>query len=73
MEDRIDALTAQGRMQGRIVGALPVLLGVVLYVMEPGPMSRLILTPMGWMVLALLAALEIVGALLIRRIVRIDV
>ena len=73
MEDRIDALTAQGRMQGRIVGALPVLLGAVLYLMEPGPMSRLFLTPVGWLVLAIVAALEIVGALLIRRIVRIDV
>jgi tight adherence protein B len=73
MEDRIDALTSQGRMQGRIVGALPVLLGAVLYLMEPGPMSRLFLTPIGWMVLAIIAALEVVGALLIRRIVRIDV
>jgi tight adherence protein B len=73
MEDRIDALTAQGRLQGRIVGALPVLLGGVLYLMEPGPMSRLFLTPVGWFVLAVIAALEIVGALLIRRIVRIDV
>ncbi len=73
MEDRIDALTAQGRLQGRIVGALPLLLGAVLYLMEPGPMSRLFLTPVGWIVLAVIAALEIVGALLIRRIVRIDV
>jgi tight adherence protein B len=73
MEDRIDALTAQGRMQGRIVGALPIVLGAVLYLMEPGPMSRLFLTPVGWLVLAVIAALEIVGALLIRRIVRIDV
>ncbi len=73
MEDRIDALTAQGRMQGRIVGALPVLLGAVLFMMEPGPMSRLFVTPVGWLVLALVASLEIVGALLIRRIVRIDV
>lgn len=73
MEDRIDALTAQGRLQGRIVGVLPVLLGGVLYLMEPGPMSRLFLTPVGWFVLAVIAALEIVGALLIRRIVRIDV
>jgi tight adherence protein B len=73
MEDRIDALTAQGRMQGRIVGALPVLLGVVLYVMEPGPMSRLLSTPMGWLVIGIVAALEVVGALLIRRIVKIDV
>jgi tight adherence protein B len=73
MEDRIDALTAQGRMQGRIVGALPIVLGAVLYLLEPGPMSRLFLTPPGWVVLAIITVLECVGALLIRRIVRIDV
>jgi tight adherence protein B len=73
MEDRIDALTAQGRMQGRIVGALPLLLAAVLYAMEPGTMSRLFVTPAGWVVLGLIAVLELVGALLIRRIVRIDV
>jgi tight adherence protein B len=73
MEDRIEALTAQGRMQGRIVGALPLLLGAVLFAMEPGPMGRLFSTPAGWLVLALVAALELVGAWLIRRIVRIDV
>jgi tight adherence protein B len=73
MEDRIDALTAQGRLQGRIVGALPILLGAVLYAMEPGPMSRLFVTPAGWLVLGVVAALELFGALLIRRIVKIDV
>lgn len=73
MEERIDALTAQGRLQGWIVGALPLLLLWILQLLEPAAMRPLYTTPAGWAVLAVLAVLLAVGALLIRRIVRIDV
>jgi tight adherence protein B len=73
MEARIQSLTAQGRMQGLVVGALPVLLLMVLYAMEPDTMRVLHATPQGWAALALIGVLELVGFLLIRRIVRIDV
>jgi tight adherence protein B len=73
MEARIQSLTAQGRMQGVVVGALPVLLLMVLYAMEPDTMRVLHTTPQGWAALALICALELVGFLLIRRIVKIDV
>jgi tight adherence protein B len=73
MEERIEALTAQGRMQGTIVGALPLIVALVLYAMDPASMGRLASTPLGWSVIGLVAVLEVVGALLIRKIVRIDV
>lgn len=73
MEDRIDALTAQGRMQGAIVGALPLLVAAALYVMEPASMGRLFTTTVGWLVIAVVAVLELVGWALIRKVVRIDV
>jgi tight adherence protein B len=73
MEDRIDALTSQGRLQGWIVGLLPLLLMVVLHELEPGAMRPMFTTPAGWAVLTVLAVLLGVGALLIRKIVRIDV
>jgi tight adherence protein B len=60
-------------MQGVVVGALPVLLLMVLYAMEPDTMRVLHTTPQGWAALALICALELVGFLLIRRIVKIDV
>lgn len=73
MEQRIRALTSQGRMQGLIVGALPLLLMAVFAVMD-GPAMRLLwTTPQGWAALVLLVALELTGFLMIRRIVRIDV
>jgi tight adherence protein B len=73
MEDRIQSLTAQGRLQGVVVGVLPLLLLFVLYAMEPDAMRVLHTTWQGWAALAFIVALEIGGFLLIRRIVRIEV
>ena len=73
MEARIRSLTAQGRLQGVVVGALPLLLAIVLWFMEPDAMQAMVTTQVGWVAMALIAVLEISGFLLIRRIVSIDV
>jgi tight adherence protein B len=73
MEARIAALTSQGRMQGLIVGLLPLLLLAVLYGMEREAMQVLHTTWQGWVALGLIAILELMGFLLIRRIVRIEI
>jgi tight adherence protein B len=73
MEARIQSLTAQGRMQGIVVGLLPLLLLVVLYAMEGEAMRALHTTVQGWVALGVIVLLETIGFLLIRRIVRIDV
>lgn len=69
---KLCALTAQGRLQAWIVGALPlVLLGALSY-LESDVMTEMWRTPTGWGVLAVLGVLEAGGMLLIRRIVNID-
>ncbi|GAA4336402.1 type II secretion system F family protein [Pigmentiphaga soli] len=73
MEGRIGALTAQGRLQARVVGALPPLMAWVLYELEPDAMRPLFTTPAGWAVIAAVAALETLGLWMIGRIVRIEV
>jgi tight adherence protein B len=73
IEGKIGALTAQGKMQAWVVGLLPVGLMLVLNQMEPGPMSVLWHTPMGWGALAVITVLEVLGIHVIRRIVAIDV
>jgi tight adherence protein B len=70
---RIQALTAQGKMQSWIMAGLPVLLLGVLYRLEPQAMSLLWSSAEGWMVLGLVLALECLGLILMRRIVAIDV
>jgi tight adherence protein B len=73
MQARIHSLTAQGRLQGVVVGILPLMLGAVLVAMEPVAMQSLVKTGAGWAVLGVIVALEVAGFLLIRRIVNIDV
>lgn len=73
MEGKIGALTAQGKLQAWVVGALPILLMLVLNKMEPEAMSYLWHDRIGWATLAVIGALEAMGIYVIRRIVAIDV
>lgn len=73
MEGKINALTAQGKLQAWVVGLLPIVLMLILDKMEPEAMAMLWHTRMGWATLAVIAFLELVGIYLIRKIVAIDV
>lgn len=70
---RIRALTSQGRMQAWVMACLPVALGVVLNQLDPHSMQALWQTPMGWLVLAVITVLELLGIFFIQRIVNIQV
>lgn len=73
MEDKIDALTSQGKLQGLIVGCLPLFLMWVLTEMEPEAMAPLYNSWLGYGVLLVIFLLELVGFVLIKKIVTIDV
>jgi len=73
MEGKIKALTAQGKMQAWVVGALPICLIFILQKMEPEAMAKLWTTPMGYGTLAAIVVLEFFGIVLIRKIVAVDV
>ncbi|NLF53651.1 MAG: pilus assembly protein [Thauera phenolivorans] len=73
MEEKIRALTGQGKLQAIVVGLLPALLLLVLGRMEPEAMAVMWSTPMGWATLGVIAVLEACGVMLILRIVAIDV
>lgn len=73
MEGKIRALTAQGRMQGIVMTCLPLFLMFILKHMEPEAMEPLFTTWYGWITLAVVAVMEVVGYFFIRKIVNIDV
>ncbi|MDC0068006.1 type II secretion system F family protein [Gammaproteobacteria bacterium] len=73
MEGKIAALTSQGVMQGYVMTGLPILLGVVLFYMEPEAMSKIHSTPMGYGFLFTITVMLVLGFLIIRSITRIDV
>jgi len=65
--------TAQGRMTGWILSFLPIVLGVALYLIRPDAMSLLWRNPIGLKMLYASAALTVTGALIIRKIVNMEV
>ena len=73
MEGKIRTLTAQGKMQGWVVGLLPLALGVVLYTIDPDSMSMIFKAWYGWLLIAVMCTLLGLGAFFIRKIVSIDI
>ena len=65
--------TAQGRLTGWILSLLPVVLGIGLYLINPTSMSLLWTRAIGIKLLYLAGAMTITGALIIRKIVNMDV
>lgn len=73
IQGEIRTLTAQGRISGLMIGLLPVFLLVVMMAMNPDYVGLLFTHPAGKVMLAAAAGSEIVGWILIRRIVNITV
>ncbi|MDO5102219.1 MAG: type II secretion system F family protein [Lautropia sp.] len=73
LEEKIVALTSQGRMQGWVMVCLPFGVACALFVLEPDSMAPLIHTWQGLVVCALVVVLELMGLMFIRRIMAIDV
>ena len=73
IEGRIRTLTAQGRLQGVIAGATPLLLALAMSALDPGMMHSFFSSPIGMGTLSAILVLELIGAFVIRKIVAIDV
>ena len=65
--------TAQGRLTGWILSVLPLALGIALYIIDPQTMSILWTRAIGVKLLYASVAMTIVGGLIIRRIVNMEV
>ncbi len=73
IESRIRTLTAQGRLQGFILGAMPVVIAVVLVFLDRPTMVPFLHSPLGIGICATVILLVTLGALAIRKIINIDV
>ena len=70
---QVQALTGEGRLSGIVLLALPPCLFVVMWYLNPGYSMTLFTDPMGHQMLAGAFISQIVGALVIRKIVNIKV
>ena len=73
IEGKIDALTSQGKLQGWIVAAMPACLGLVLNYMRPDLMEPMMDHIFGYILVTVIALMEVLGIIIIRRIVAIDI
>ncbi|MDR7866088.1 MAG: type II secretion system F family protein [Sporomusaceae bacterium] len=72
LKGEIRTLTAQGRISGLIIGVLPFALAVFIFLVNPGYMNTLFTHPIGKMMLAAALVSQVIGLLLVRKIVNIE-
>jgi len=65
--------TAQGRFTGYTLAVLPIIVGVVIYLLNPPYMKLLFVHPMGKLMVAVAAIMQVIGYLWIRKIVDIEI
>jgi tight adherence protein B len=73
LEKRIETLTAPGRAAARWMGAMPLVILGILYMIDPYGVSLLVTEDAGKVILFFIVLLNIGGFLWIRQIVSIDV
>ena len=73
LEKKISAMTAQGIMQGIIVTMIPFVLGAVFFIIDPVYMQPMFNTTLGLVFLAAMLGLQIIGGIMIKKIVTIKV
>lgn len=73
VEGKIDAMTAQGIMQGAIIFAMPFVLSTILYVMDPVLISRLWETNIGLFFMAVMLLFQGFGGWLMVKVTEVEV
>jgi tight adherence protein B len=73
LKKQVGVHTAQGKMTGWVLSALPIIIGLFMYLLNPKGMSILWTNPIGLKMLYIASGMDFVGAMIIRKIVRIQV
>jgi tight adherence protein B len=73
VEKKIQAMTAQGLMQGIIITLVPFVLLIVFLVIDPNYVQPLFTKPLGWVALFLMLGLQVIGGVMMKKIVTIKV
>jgi len=71
--EKLLTLTAQGRFEGLVLGAMPVIAFGIFYLIQPDLMMSLFRSAVGWTAIGVAAVLETVGFIVISRLTKIEV
>jgi tight adherence protein B len=69
----IRTLTAQARLSGFILTVLPIVMACLIYFLAPGYLKGLVVDPVGRVLIVAAVSLQVIGFLIIRRIINIKV
>lgn len=72
IKGEIRTLTSQGRLSAMVICALPVVLGILMYFINPEYMTPLFVTTGGQIMLGIAFTMILLGAYLISKIIKID-
>lgn len=70
---QIKVYTAQGRLTGYILAALPIAMAIFLYLTSPDYLAELVSIDVGKYAIAVVAAAQIIGFIIIRRLINIKI
>jgi tight adherence protein B len=70
---QLKVYTAQGRLSGLILALIPVALALVLWIINPGYLKVLFITRTGQYMVGAAVVLQVIGFLVIRKIIRIQI
>ncbi len=73
LKDQIRVHSAQGRLTGWILSAMPLVMGVLLFLLNPKYIRMLLTHPTGHKLMAMAAVMNLLGLLVIRKIIKIKV
>lgn len=73
VQKKIEAMTAQGLMQGVIICCIPFVLLGIFYAIDPSYISPLFNTAVGLVALVVMVALQVFGAIMIKKVITIKV
>ncbi|HVD01187.1 MAG TPA: type II secretion system F family protein [Candidatus Dormibacteraeota bacterium] len=72
MKREMAVLTAHARGSATLISALPIVLGVLMYLITPKYFAPMILSPVGWLLIGIAGALVVMGNLLMNRLAKVD-
>ena len=73
LERKVRALTVQGRLQGAIMGILPIAFGVFVKTVNPESFNIMLNSPLGQKLLIWAVCSEIIGIILIKKLSKVEV
>jgi tight adherence protein B len=70
---KIKAMSSEARASGMIIGSLPFIMAILIYMVNPEYMSKLVTDPRGWLLIGIGLTMMSLGVLVMARMIRFEI